>query len=224
MFCPLAVNSSCVAASRTWPMLPGRRLELQREHRLHRIDDHERRLDARDLLENPLEARLGEQVERRVADAEPLAARLDLVLGLLAGAVEHRADRARHVRRGLQQQRRLADARLAAEQHQRAGHDAAAEHAIELVDAGRQARVLFESRCRHRAAPRRSCRPSRSGAARGAAARRARPARSSTSEFQAPQSAQRPSHFGDCAPHSWQTKTVFGDLLIWSARLSRHCA
>ena len=22
-FCPLAVNSSCVAASRTWPMLPG---------------------------------------------------------------------------------------------------------------------------------------------------------------------------------------------------------
>ena len=23
MFCPFAVNSSCVAASRTWPMLPG---------------------------------------------------------------------------------------------------------------------------------------------------------------------------------------------------------
>jgi len=23
----------------------------------------------------------------------------------------------------------------------------------------------------------------------------------------APQSAQRPSHFGDCAPHSWHTKT-----------------
>ena len=38
---------------------------------------------------------------------------------------------------------------------------------------------------------------------------------SSTSEFQAPQSAQRPSHFGDCAPHSWQTKTVLGDLVIW---------
>ena len=44
----------------------------------------------------------------------------------------------------MQQQRRLADARLAAEQDERAGHDAAAEHAIELVDAGRQARVLLD--------------------------------------------------------------------------------
>ena len=69
----------------------GRRLELQREDRLHRVDDDERRLEAGDLLEDPLEAGLGEQVERRRADAEPLAARLDLVLGLLAGAVEHRA-------------------------------------------------------------------------------------------------------------------------------------
>ena len=49
---------------------------------------------------------------------------------------------------------------------------------------------------------------------RAPARRRSRPARSSTSEFQAPQSAQRPSHFGDCAPHSWQTKTVVGRLAI----------
>ena len=101
-------------------------------------------LSAGDLLEDALEAGLGEQVERRVADAEPLAARLDLMLGFLARAVEHRADRARHVRRRLQQQRRLADARLAAEQHQRSRDDAAAEHAIELVDAGRQPRVLLD--------------------------------------------------------------------------------
>src|SRR5262245_53065052 len=38
-------------------------------------------------------------------------------------------------------------------------------------------------------------------------------ARSSTSEFQAPHSAQRPSHFGDCAPHSWQTNTTFGGFM-----------
>ena len=38
--------------------------------------------------------------------------------------------------------------------------------------------------------------------------------RSSTNEFHAPQSRHRPSHLGDCAPHSWQTKTVLGDLLI----------
>ena len=46
----------------------GRRLELQREHRLDRIDDDQRRLDARDLLEDALEAGLGQQIQRRVAD------------------------------------------------------------------------------------------------------------------------------------------------------------
>ena len=41
---------------------------------------------------------------------------------------------------GLQQQRGLADARLAAEQHKRTRHDAAAKHAIELADAGGEPR------------------------------------------------------------------------------------
>ena len=117
----------------------GRRLELEREHRLNRVDDEQARAHTPDLLEDALDAGLGQQVERRVADAEPLAARLHLVLGLLAGRVEHRPVHAREVGRRLQQQRRLTDARLAAEQHQRAGHDAAAEHAVELVDAACQA-------------------------------------------------------------------------------------
>jgi hypothetical protein len=34
--------------------------------------------------------------------------------------------------------------------------------------------------------------------------------RSSTIEFHAPHSGQRPSHFCDCDPHSWQTKTALG--------------
>src|SRR6266581_2920973 len=38
--------------------------------------------------------------------------------------------------------------------------------------------------------------------------------RSSTNVFHLPQSSHLPSHFGACAPHSWQTKTVFGALLI----------
>src|SRR5438876_12415826 len=46
----------------------GRRLKFQREDRLHRIDDDEGGPDARDLLENALEARLGEQIQRRGAD------------------------------------------------------------------------------------------------------------------------------------------------------------
>ena len=82
------------------PDAAGRRLQLQREHCLDRVDDDERRLEPRDLLEDPLETGLGKQVQRRAPDAEPLAARLDLMLRLLARAVEHRADcRARNARR-----------------------------------------------------------------------------------------------------------------------------
>src|SRR4030095_1563672 len=118
--------------------------ELERKHRLDRVDDDQRRLDARDLVENALETRFGEQIQPRAAAGEAPAARFDLVLGFLARAVEDGTDRSGQVRRRLQQQRRLADARLAPEQHERPGHDAAAEHAIEFPDAGRQPRVLFE--------------------------------------------------------------------------------
>ena len=38
-------------------------------------------------------------------------------------------------------------------------------------------------------------------------------ARSSTSVFQPPHSAQRPIHLGACAPHSWQTKTTLGAFI-----------
>ncbi len=122
----------------------GRRLKLQREDRLNRVHDDERRLDAGDLLEYALEARLRQQVQRRAADAKPLATRFDLMLRLFAGAVQHRADRPRHVGRRLQQQRRLADARLAAQQHQRTRDDAAAQHAVEFVDGGGEPRVLLD--------------------------------------------------------------------------------
>ena len=115
----------------------GRRLHLERKDRLNRIDDEQRRLHAIDLLDQPLDARLGQQVERRAADAEALAAQLDLVLRFFARAVEDGADIRRDVRRGLEQQRGLADAGLAAEQHERSWHDAAAEHTIELADPGR---------------------------------------------------------------------------------------
>ena len=121
----------------------GRGLKLQRKDRLHGIDDDENGLDARDLIEHALEARLGQQIQRGIADGEPLAARLDLVLGFLAGTVEHRTDRARHVRGRLEQQRRLSYARLPAEQHQRTRHHAAAEHAIEFSDARRKALVVL---------------------------------------------------------------------------------
>jgi hypothetical protein len=66
------------------------------------------------------------------------------MLRFLTRGVEHRPDLAREMRRCLEQQRRLADAGLAAEQDERTGHDAAAEDAIELADAGRQPRRIGE--------------------------------------------------------------------------------
>jgi hypothetical protein len=113
-----------------------RRLEFDREDRLHRVDHDERRLQPRDLLEDALDACLREQVEGRGADTQPIAAALDLMLGFFARRVEHGTDRVREVGRRLQQERRLADSGLAAEQHERPGHDAAAENAIEFGDAG----------------------------------------------------------------------------------------
>ena len=86
MLWPFAVKRNCVAASRTWPIAAGRGLELQREHRLHRVHDHQRRLDAADFLEDALDAGFCQQVERRIADAQAIPARLDLMLGLFTDA------------------------------------------------------------------------------------------------------------------------------------------
>ncbi len=61
----------------------GRRLKTDGEDRLNRIDDHERGLEPLDLLQDALEARFGEEVQRRTVHREPLAAELDLVLRLL---------------------------------------------------------------------------------------------------------------------------------------------
>src|SRR5687767_13882141 len=56
------------------------------------------------------------------------------MLGFLARRVEDGPMRVGEVGRRLQQQGGLADARLAAKQHQRTGDDAAAEHTIEFAD------------------------------------------------------------------------------------------
>src|SRR5206468_11286 len=53
------------------------RLELEREDRLHGIDNDKGRLDACDLLEDPLETGLGQQIQRRAADGQPFTARFE---------------------------------------------------------------------------------------------------------------------------------------------------
>ena len=67
--------------------------------------------------------------------AEPLRAQRDLRAGFLAADIE-RGPLARDFGQRLQQQRRFADAGIAADQHHAARDEAAAQHAIEFADAG----------------------------------------------------------------------------------------
>ena len=71
--------------------------------------------------------------------ADALGAHLDLGRRLLAADEQHAAAGGGDTVERLQQQRGLADAGLAADQHQRARHDAAAEHEVELGDAAGEA-------------------------------------------------------------------------------------
>src|SRR3546814_5784548 len=65
--------------------------------------------------------------------------------GFLAGDIESR-QRRRHLRDRLQQQRGLADAGVAADQHHPALDQATAEHPVELAHAGTHARVPVVAR------------------------------------------------------------------------------
>ena len=82
-----------------------------------------------------LEARLREDLDRRRA-AEPVCTHLHLRRRLLPGDEEDAALQAHRPQRH-QQQRRLADARLAPDEDERRRDEPAPEHAIELGDAGR---------------------------------------------------------------------------------------
>ena len=100
----------------------------------------------------------------------------------------------------LQQQRALADAGVAADQHHAAGDDAAAEHAVELLLAGGRARDLGGvdlGQRGHRAAP-------WPATGSGGALPAADSATVSSSVFQALQCGHLPSHFGLVPPHSLQ--------------------
>ena len=78
--------------------------------------------------------------EQPVGDcADAPCAQGDLVCGLLTGGVEDRAGIARGESMGDgEQQGRLADTGLASDEHHLAGHEAPADHAVELAGPGRK--------------------------------------------------------------------------------------
>src|ERR1051325_2270645 len=121
----------------------GSRFDVGREDGLNRIYYDRARIHPLYLVKNIFERRFRQQVKPLGFDAQALAAQLDLALGFLARHVENRHPLRAHLIRDLQQQCALAYAGVAADQNQRAGNDAAAEHAVKLRDAGRDARVIL---------------------------------------------------------------------------------
>ena len=168
-----------------------RRADLLRPERLHRVDHADRGAFGLQRRADRVELGLGQDLDR-VAAAEPRGAELHLRDRLLAGDEQRapvRRDRAeRH-----QEKRRLADPGLAADEDERCGHEAAAEHPVEL---GTPVEM--------RGSPRRRRRRGAAAARRPPPARRA-PGASATSVPNSPQPGHRPSQRPDEVPHSVQT-------------------
>ena len=106
--------------------------------RLDGVDDDVFRLA--DRLFCVVEAGLVQKQHPAAAHAEALAAELDLRTALLGGKVEDFVFR-RKMRRDLREEGRLAHAGIAADEHEGAPYDAAAEDDVELADARRDALV-----------------------------------------------------------------------------------
>ena len=135
-FCSFATRSRRPAASRTWPTEPGAELDVGRVERLDRVDHADVGALALERRTDRVELGLGEDLDVLGA-AEARCAKLHLRRRLLAGDEERAATGGRDRAEGAQEQGRLADARLAADEDEARGDEPAAEDAIELGHAGR---------------------------------------------------------------------------------------
>ena len=180
----------------------GRRLDAVDVHGLDRIDDQQaRRAQMVEGRQDVAHRGRGGDLERRLGAAEAGGAQADLVDRFLAADVGDLGAGGGERGAGLEHERRLADAGIAADQHRRALDQAAAQHPVELGIGARQAgrrlgRALeLEQLQALRAAAAAGRRPFGTGLG----------ALSSASVFHSPQASQRPAHFGCTAPQLWQT-------------------
>ena len=114
----------------------GRPLDLAAGDGLHGVDDEQVGLHGLDLAQHRGEVGLGREVEAGRHRLDPLGPHPHLGRRLLAADVEHGLAAAGRAGGDVEQQRGLADARLAGDEDHGAGHEAAAEDAVELADAG----------------------------------------------------------------------------------------
>jgi hypothetical protein len=176
--------------------LSPRRHHLLAEHRLDRIHRQQSRLHLAGLNDNGLDAVLGGDVDLFVLDPEMTRPHPDLLHRFLAGDVQHLKPLDRQRGEQLQNERRLADAGIAADEYKGARHDTAAQHPVHLSNIGHQTGVLLLTSC-----------------CQGCAVEVVRPWRteiyffSSVRLSQAPQSGQRHSHLRLSKLHRPQTKS-----------------
>ncbi len=121
-----------------------RRLQLLGEDGLDRVDDHDLGLLGAGGGDDRLDAGLGHHLEPVLRQVQTTRTHGHLLLGFFTGDVECRillGDGAE----GLQQDRRLADTRITADQHYRAVHQPPSEYAIQLAGSGGKARYFLDA-------------------------------------------------------------------------------
>ena len=120
------------------------RLQLLGEDGLDRVDDHDLGLLGAGGGDDRLYAGLGHHLEPVLRQVQATGAHGDLLLRFLAGDIQRREALSDGAER-LQEDRGLADARVAADQHHRAVHQATAEHAVQLAGGGGEARHFLDA-------------------------------------------------------------------------------
>ena len=88
------------------------------------------------MVDDPFQAGFGQEIECRGVNPHPGAAEFYLLGRFLGRDIEDRVSAAGQMVGGLKKEGRLADPRVAADQHQRAGYDAATQHPVKFPDAG----------------------------------------------------------------------------------------
>ncbi|MNF81832.1 hypothetical protein D3C84_641220 [compost metagenome] len=127
----------------------GGRLQLFGEDGLDGVDHHHLGFFHPRGGDDAFDAGLGHDLELVFGQAQAAGAHGHLLLGFLARDIE-RGEARGDIAEGLQEDGRLADARIAADQHHRAVHQAAAEDAVQLVGRGGEAWHFLDADFRQR--------------------------------------------------------------------------
>ena len=181
----------------------GRAVDALTGDRLHGVDDEQAGRDPVDVRQQRAQIVLGGQEQGGMHRAGAFGPQPNLRRRLLTGHDQRRRTASGGEAVGhVEQQRRLADARLARQQHDRTRHQPAAEHPVEFGDAGglgpRPSGSMLADR------------PGRAADWSGRTDRTAAPAPTSISVPQAWHSGQRPTQRIAVAPHSAQRKVDAG--------------